>query len=148
MNLAHELHGLVRTLDRWAEWRLRPEGLSYNRYIALVILDEHPGITGRMLAGALEVTEAAASGIVRALLDGGHVRNMAGRGSGNVRRLALTDSGRSTLARASALLEGSLDDSARRIGIDPESLAFTIRKLHDEVRHPPADTPEKEEHRP
>ena len=50
--------------------------------------------------------------------------------------------------RASSLLEGSLDDSARRIGIDPESLAFTIRKLHDEVRQPPADNPEREEHRP
>ena len=68
MDLAHELHDLVRTLDRWAEQMLRPEGLTYNQYVALVTLGQLPSITGRTLSKSLGVTEAAGSGIVKALL--------------------------------------------------------------------------------
>ena len=38
-----------------AERILAPEGLTYNQYVALVILGQHPGITGRTLATALGV---------------------------------------------------------------------------------------------
>ena len=64
MDLAFELHDLVLTLDRTAERLLTPHGLSYNRYVALVVIAEHPGVTGRLLSNALRVSEAAASGIV------------------------------------------------------------------------------------
>lgn len=134
MDLAFELHDLVRTLDKWAERMLRPEGLSYNKYVALVIVSEHPGMTGRDLARALGVTEAAGSGIVRSLLDIGLMEDQAGTGSGNVRRLNITDIGAVLLERCSAALGSSLDDNARAIGLDPQELASTIRGLHDEVR--------------
>ena len=134
MDLAYELHDLVRTLDREAERILRPEGLSYHRYVALVVIGEHPGVTGRQLAGALGVTEAASSGIVRALLGAGLVENMAGAGAGNVRHLKLTGDGGRLLARCSELLGSSVDENARAIGIDPLELARTIRALHDELR--------------
>ncbi len=134
MNLAYELHDLVRTLDRAAERLLRPEGLSYNRYVALIILSEHPGITGRDLAGALGVTEAAGSGIVRNLLNTGLAENLAAPGSGNVRRLQITDRGTEVLERCAELLEGSLDENARRIGVDPDQLAQVVHALHIEVR--------------
>ncbi|MDO5286975.1 MAG: MarR family transcriptional regulator [Actinomycetia bacterium] len=133
MSLADELHALVRTLDRWAERILRPEGLSYNRYVALAILSQHPGATGRLLAQALRVSEPAASGIVRSLIESGLAENHAEPGDGNVRRLRLTELGQQTFTRCSALLGESLDDQAQRIGIDPDKLARTVRALHDEV---------------
>ncbi|WP_341729789.1 MarR family transcriptional regulator [Brooklawnia sp.] len=134
MDLAYELHDLVRTLDREAERILRPEGLNYHRYLALIILAEHPGITGRQLAAAIRVTEAAASGIVRTLLKGQLIEDAAGPGTGNVRHLKISAEGAETLDRCSALLGSSLDENARAIQIDPEQLARTIRALHDELR--------------
>ena len=145
MDLAYELHDLVRTLDRWAERILRPEGLSHNRYVALSIISQHPGVTGRLLAQSLRVSEAAASGIVRSLIEAGLVENNAEPGNGNARRLGLTALGKRTLKRCSALLGESLDDQAHRIGIDPDQLVRTVRALHDEVllvRSP--DTPDSE----
>lgn len=134
MNLAHELHDLVLTLDRWAERMLRPQGLTYNRYVALVVVAEHPGVAGRHLAGALRVSEAAASGIVRSLLEAGLVENVAPAGSGHRRQLWITPDGGALLERCAALLGSSLDDNARAIGLDPQELARTIRALHDELR--------------
>lgn len=134
MDLAFELHDLVRTLDRWAERILAPEGLSYNQYVALVILGQHPGITGRTLARSLGVTEAAGSGIVKALLSAGYVDNRAAAGSGNRRELHLTSAGEEKAEQCGRLLGNSLDDNARTIGLDPQALAQSIRDLHDEVR--------------
>lgn len=144
MDLAYELHDLVRTLDKWAEQKLRPEGLSYNKYVALVIVSEHPGLTGRDLARALGVTEAAGSGIVRALLAAGLIADGSRSGAGNVRRLSITEPGATVLARCSAMLGSSLDDNAVAIGLDPHRLAETIRALHDEVRTVRVATPASE----
>ncbi|WP_167132581.1 MarR family winged helix-turn-helix transcriptional regulator [Paramicrobacterium chengjingii] len=134
MDLAYELHDLVRTLDRMAEKILRPHGLNVNRYVALVIISEHAGLTGRDLSGALGITEAAGSGIVRSLLTRGLIHDAAVTGSGNIRRLRLTDDGADVLRRCSLELGTSLDDNALAVGIDPTGLAATIRALHDEVR--------------
>ena len=136
MDLAFELHDLVLTLDRTAERLLTPHGLSYNRYVALVVIAEHPGVTGRLLSNALRVSEAAASGIVRSLLDAGLVEDTAQRGDGNVRRLRATPAGVELRATCSDLLGSALDTAAWRIGVDPESLALSIRALHDQVRSP------------
>lgn len=134
MDLAHELHDLVRTLDKWAEKILRPEGLTYNQYVALVILSQHPGITGRLLAKSLGVTEAAGSGIVKVLLTKDFVTNHAAIGSGNRRELHITPAGQEKTDHCGHLLGHSLDDNARAIGLDPSGLAAIIRSLHDEVR--------------
>ncbi|SEF12324.1 DNA-binding transcriptional regulator, MarR family [Arthrobacter alpinus] len=147
MDLAYELHDLVRTLDKWAERKLRPKGLSYNKYVALVIVSEHPGLTGRNLAKALGVTEAAGSGIVRSLLAAGLIVDGAPSGAGNVRSLSITEPGATVLAGCSVMLGSSLDDNAVAIGLDPHHLAETIRALHDEVRtvRPTIPTSRKEE---
>lgn len=143
MDLAYELHDLVRTLDRWAERMLKPEGLSYSRYVALVIVCEHPGLTGRDLARGLGVSEPAASGLVRAMLRDGLVENFAPEGAGNIRRLRATDAGHALQKRCAELLGDSLDRNARTIGIDPLHLAGVIRTLHDEVRLVRAATAEE-----
>lgn len=150
MDLAYELHDLVRTLDRHAERMLRSEGLSYNRYVALVIISEHPGLTGRQLAGAVGVSEPAMSGILRQLLGAGLIANVAPAGTGNVRSFELTTAGAAARARATALLGDTLARSTRRIGVDPVGLAATIRAIHDEVEGPAAtpDSPSGKEPRP
>lgn len=137
MDFAYELHDLVLTLDRHAEALLRPEGLSYRRYVALVIVGEHPGLTGRDLAGGLGITEAAVSGLVRRLLADGLIHDLAPAGSGHVRRLAITDTGADLRDRGSTVLGSTLDDAVRRLGFEPAELAATIRTIHDAVRTPP-----------
>ena len=136
VDLAHELHDLVRTLDRHAEQALRPEGLSYHRYVALIITSEHPGITGRQLAGALGISEPSTSALVRQLMSAGLLRDVAPPGVGNVRQLELTEVGETTKQRCTDLLGGALEHSARRIGLDAAELAATIHALHQEVSSP------------
>ena len=128
-NLAQELHELVLVLDRQAEKRLAPSGLSYRRYVALFIVDEHPGLGGRDLAGALSITEGAVSAIVNRLLADGLVTDCAPAGYGRRRRLVITDRGAQVLADATARLGTSLDDLVRGLGTDPEALETTLRAI-------------------
>lgn len=134
MDLAYELHDLVLTLDREAEARLRLVGLTYRWYVALLIAIEHPGLSSRDLARGLGVSDPATSGVVRRLIREGLVRDLAPAGSGNIRRLSVTDRGRRAVAQATDLLGTAFDDNVRRIGADPIDLARTIRAIHDEVR--------------
>ncbi|WOC11371.1 MarR family winged helix-turn-helix transcriptional regulator [Gordonia sp. MP11Mi] len=136
MDLAYELHDLVRTLDRQADEKLRVESLGYHRYVALIIIDEHPGVSGRELSRALGVSDAAASGIVRKLHDAGLIDELDQPGSGRVRRWQATTKGVDVRARCERLLGTSLETSAAAAGIDTATLAATIRALHDTVRTP------------
>ncbi|MGV9791734.1 MarR family winged helix-turn-helix transcriptional regulator [Gordonia sp. NPDC003422] len=142
MDLAYELFDLVRTLDRAADRVLSTQGLSWNRYLALVVLSEHEGLTVRMLAGAIGISEPSTSNLVRKLVDAGFIDNSAPAGAGNVRHLTVTPTGIVKKNVCSKLLGDSLDDNAIRIGIDPGELAGTIRRLHDEVRAPAASAAE------
>lgn len=134
MDLAYELHDLVRTLDRWAARLLRTEDLSYNQYVALIIVDEHPGLTGRELSRALGISEPSTSALVRKLIAAGLLTDTSRDRTGNVRRLALTPAGVDKRRRCTDLLGDRLDRNAVRVGIDPQELARTIRSLHDEVQ--------------
>lgn len=143
MDLAFELHDLVRTLDRQADRLLRVHQLSYNRYVTLVITAEHPDITGRDLARAVGVSEPAMSKIVRQLLDAGLIDDGSGVGTGNIRRLRVTHTGRRRLDVASRDLGDAVDRVARRLGIDPDGLAHTARALHEELRNDESPTSTK-----
>ncbi|WP_432510511.1 winged helix-turn-helix transcriptional regulator [Kineococcus sp. SYSU DK001] len=109
--------------------------------MALVITSEHPGITGRRLAGALGISEPSTSALVRQLMSAGLLRDVAAPGTGNVRRLEPTELGETTKRRCTDLLGGALERSALRIGLDAAALAATVRALHDEVRRPATDDP-------
>ena len=111
MDLVYELHDLVRTLDREAERMLRPLNLTYNRYLALEIVGEHPGVSGAQLARALGITEASCSALVRRLIADGLAADLA------------------------HALGGPFDDVVRRLGFDPLRLAQTIRSIHDELKN-------------
>lgn len=134
MDLAYELHDLVLTLDRQADRMLAEHSLTYNRYVALVIVSEHPGLTGRQLATALRISEPSTSAIIKRLISEGLIVDVAPTGAGHVRRLDLTPAGRALKEAATASLGGSLDQSAAAVGIDPNQLAGTIRALHAQIK--------------
>lgn len=138
MNLSFVLHDLVRTLDREADRVLRGVGLSYPKFLAMVIVGEHPGLSGRELAGALGVSDPAVSGTVRSLIGSGLMQDGVRPGAGNVRRLALTATGSSKVAESLELLGSGVDDAARRIGLDPQQLAESLDRLHAAVSTPSA----------
>jgi len=134
VNLAYELHDLVRTLDRQADEILRTRDLGYLRYVALIIIDERPGISGRQLAHAVGVSDAASSGIVRKLEAAGLVHDVSPDGSGRTRNWTATSEGVALRRECDELLGDGLGDTARRIGLDPTELAHTIRALHNALR--------------
>lgn len=127
--LAHNLHLLVRALDRSAEVRLAPFGISYPRYLAMVIVSDHPGLTQRDLAGALGQSEPTASRTVSALADAGWLEAIRTPGGGNRRVLTLTDPGRDLVSRASEALGSAFDGVVRDVGHDPDALATDIRHM-------------------
>ena len=134
VDLAYELHDLVHTLDRQADKILADFGLNYNRYVALVIISEHPGLTGRQLAAGLRISEPSTSAIIKHLLGHDLVSDISPAGSGHVRQLATTPAGLAVKEAATTSLGNSLDNSAAAAGIDPHHLAHTIRTLHTHLR--------------
>ncbi|WP_068322888.1 MarR family winged helix-turn-helix transcriptional regulator [Janibacter terrae] len=127
--LAHDLHLLVKALDRSAEVRLAPFGLTYARYLALLVVGDAPGLTQRDLAARLGLSEASASRTTTGLGEHGWIDIARTPGSGNRRTLALTEAGRALLDRAGTSLGRDFDDAVRAIGRSPEALARDVRRL-------------------
>lgn len=127
--LAYDLHRLVRALDRSAEVRLAPFEITYARYLALLIVSEHDGLTQRDLAGALGLSEPSASRTAAALDDAGWLTITRTPGTGNRRALTVTDDGHDLLARASERLGSDFDEVVRGIGQDPAFIAEHVRTL-------------------
>lgn len=128
-SLAYDLHILVRALDRSAEARLAPFGITYQRYLALLVVDAAAGLTQRELAGALGQTEATASRTATALADAGWLEVTRSPGAGNRRALTLTHEGRDLLRRAGERLGHDFDEVVRGIGQDPDLIAEHVRRL-------------------
>lgn len=128
-SLAHDLHVLVRALDRAAEGRLAPFGITYPRYLALVIVHDRPGLTQRDLAARLGQSEATASRTTAGLVRDGHLEAQRTPGAGNRRGLTLTATGSDLLAGASDALGTSFDEVVRDIGRDPQAWAADARRL-------------------
>ena len=128
-SLVHELHVLVRALDRSAEVRLSPFGISYSRYLALLLVGEHEGMTQRELAAALGQTEPTAGRTAAALADAGWLEVTRTPGGGNRRALSLTTAGRELLDAAGERLSSDFDDVVRGIGRNPDTLAQDIRRI-------------------
>ena len=128
-SLVYELHVLVRALDRSAEVRLAPFGISYTRYLALLVIGGHEGMTQRDLAAALGQTEPTAGRTAAALADAGWLEVTRTPGGGNRRALSLTTAGRELLEAAGERLSSDFDDVVRGIGRNPDTLARDIRRI-------------------
>ena len=133
-SLAHELHVLVALMDRAADGLLarHDTGLSYRRFLVLVRVDDLDAPTQRELADSLGSSEAATSRMVAGLAREGllHV----GRGTGNRRELRLTAEGGRRLAAAGEVLGGGFDALVRDLGLDPDDLTTTVRRLAAALR--------------
>ncbi|MDR2280623.1 MAG: MarR family transcriptional regulator [Gordonia sp. (in: high G+C Gram-positive bacteria)] len=121
-------------MDRQADDILRTRDLGYLRYVALIIIDEHPGISGRQLAHAVGVSDAASSGIVRKLEAAGLIHDASPDGSGRVRNRTATPAGVALRRECDDLLGDRLGAAARRIGLDPAELTRTNHALHSALQ--------------
>ena len=129
--LSYELHKLTALLDRAADGILRrEEGISYARFLALFAVGETNG-SQRDLARWLGQTEASTSRMVAVLADEGLLEVARMEGTGNRRRLRLTNSGAQTVGRCGRLLEGRFEDLVRRSGVPLVSYQRHTRRLLD-----------------
>lgn len=133
VNLSLELHDLVLTMDRQAGAILAPLGVTLRQHIALTIIGQHPGLTGRDLATGLRVSPPATTGIVRSLLSAGWVLDTTDPGSGNRQALRLSEPGAALLARTTAALGSEFDDLVRASGHDPDQLARALYDIHQRL---------------
>lgn len=129
--LGYDLHTLVRRLDRAADRLLVPLGLSYRRYLTLLLVGELDGGTQRQVAEAVGTSEPAVSRMLGALTDDGLTTVAPDPGNGHRKLVRLTADGRDLVERATATLGDQLDDLVRSLGLDPDRLAADVRTVRD-----------------
>ena len=131
-DLSFDLHLLTARLDRSADRILAAEaGLSYRRFLALVVVGAHGRATQRALAEALDVSEPSVSRMVGVLAELGLVEVAHEPGSGNKRLVALTPDGKDAVTRCRALLEQRFAGLVERSGVSYARYARDTRRLID-----------------
>jgi DNA-binding MarR family transcriptional regulator len=130
--LTFDLHRLVAVMDRSADRLLTAEfGLSYRRFLALLLVGEQGTATQRELAERLGVTEPSVSRMAGVLAETGLLDLRPDPRGGNRRQLALTDEGRETVKRCQRLLERRFAALMKRSGVTYDQYAVHTRKLLD-----------------
>jgi DNA-binding MarR family transcriptional regulator len=127
--LSYELHKLTALLDRAADEILRrEEGISYARFLTLFAVGETNG-SQRDLARWLGQTEPSTSRMVSILAEEELLEVATVEGSGNRRRLRLTNGGALLVGRCGHLLEGRFEEMVRRSGVSLVSYQRHTRRL-------------------
>ena len=105
-DLSFDLHRLTARLDRAAD-RILDEtlGLSYRRFLTLLLVGELDRPTQRALADALGVSEPSASRMTSVLVEAGYLQIGPAPQGGNRRQLSLTPAGKEAAKRGRELLE-------------------------------------------
>lgn len=131
-HLACDLHALTARVDRSADRILAAEcGLSYRRFMALLILGELGTATQRALAEQLGVTEPSVSRMAGTLAESGFLDLRPDPSGGNRRRLTLTREGKHMVKRCQRLLERRFEQLVRRSGVPHAQYAEHTRMLLD-----------------
>jgi DNA-binding MarR family transcriptional regulator len=129
-DLSFDLHRLTARLDRSADAILQAEaGLTYRRFLALLIVGELGRATQRALAEALDVSEPSVSRMVGVLEEAGLVEVGPAPGGGNKRQVALTSDGTHAVGRCRALLEQRFAGLVALSGVDYTRYAQDTRRL-------------------
>ncbi|MFC5996652.1 MarR family winged helix-turn-helix transcriptional regulator [Pseudonocardia hispaniensis] len=129
-DLTFDLHVLTARLDRAAEKILQPAfGLTYRRFLTLLLVGELGPLTQRALAEALGVSEPSVSRMTGALAGTGLLEAGPDPAGGNRRRLALTPSGKQVVAQCRDLLERRFADVVERSGVGYATYTRDTRRL-------------------
>ncbi|MET8093469.1 MarR family transcriptional regulator [Micromonospora sp. NPDC005220] len=130
-NLGLELHTLVSRLERAGDRILRADhGMSYRRFMVLVMVGELKACTQRALADSLAVTEPSISRMIAALAGTGLLTVTPDPAGGNRRRIALTDAGRELVERAGTELIGRLTELVESSGVPFDTYLAHTRRLN------------------
>src|ERR1700759_4241779 len=130
-NLGLELHTLVSRLERAGDHILRSGyGLSYRRFMVLVMVGELGQSTQRALADSLAVTEPSMSRMIAALGETGLLTVVPDPAGGNRRQLAPTDPGRELVAKAGTDLIERLTQLAGESGVPFDTYLAHTRRLN------------------
>ncbi len=129
-DLSFDLHALTARLDRSADRILQAEhGLSYRRFLALLIVAELGTATQRALAEALGVSEPSVSRMTGVLVDAGLLDAPPDPAGGNRRRLRLTVEGKHLVEQGRDLLERRFAALVERSGVSYADFARDTRRL-------------------
>lgn len=117
-HLIYELHSLTARMDRSADRLLMAEcGLSYRRFLALLMLGELETATQRALAERMGVTEPSVSRTVGVLAEAGLLDLRPDPAGGNRRQLVLTADGKELVEKGQQLLELRFERLIARSGV-------------------------------
>jgi DNA-binding MarR family transcriptional regulator len=129
-DLSFDLHRLTHRLDRAADRILDDAlGLSYRRFLTLLLVGELNEPTQRALADGLGITEPSASRMTAVLADAGYLEATTARQGGNRRRLRLTPAGKDVVTRSRELLERRFADLVARSGVPYATYSGYTRAL-------------------
>jgi DNA-binding MarR family transcriptional regulator len=136
-NLGLELHTLVSRLERAGDRILRTEhGLSYRRFMVLVMVGELGVSTQRALADGLAVTEPSVSRMVGALAETGLLTVKPDPAGGNRRQINLTDAGRALVDHAGTDLIQRLTELVESCGVPFDTYLAHTQRLNDALDGP------------
>ncbi|GIF52677.1 DNA-binding MarR family transcriptional regulator [Asanoa ferruginea] len=136
-NLGLELHTLVSRLEQAGDRIMRADhGLSYRRFMVLVMVGELGASTQRALADGLGVTEPSVSRMVGTLADSGLLSVLPDPAGGNRRRIALTDAGRQLVDRAGTDLVQRLTKFVESTGVPFDAYFAHTQRLNAALTDP------------
>jgi DNA-binding MarR family transcriptional regulator len=128
-SLSYELHKLTARLDRAADALLRDQAdVSYSRFLALFAVTQGAE-TQRELSRWLGQSEPSTSRMVGILAKAGWLDVSQAPGSGNRRKLRLTESGSRLVASCAQLLETRFSELVARSGVMYGPFQQSTRRL-------------------
>lgn len=128
--LSFDLHALTSRLDRSADRILRAEqGVSYRRFLALLIVSERGAASQRALAEGLGVSEPSVSRMTGVLAASGLLRVEPDPAGGNRRQVSLTPRGRRVVTNGRDTLERRFSDLVERSGVPYADYGLHTRQL-------------------
>ena len=129
-SLSFDLHVLTARLDRAADRILTGAfGLSYRRFLALLLVGELQAPTQRVLAENLGVTEPSVSRMTGVLVKDGLLDVASNPSGGNRRQLRLTAQGRQMVDQCRQLLEREFGHLVDSVGVPYADYARHTRLL-------------------
>jgi DNA-binding MarR family transcriptional regulator len=128
-SLSYELHKLTARLDRAANALLRDQAeVSYRRFLALFAVTQGAE-TQRALSRWLGQSEPSTSRMVGVLAKAGWLVVSQTPGTGNRRKLQLTESGFQLVTTCAELLESRFTELVARAGVPYEPYLQSTRRL-------------------